>query len=76
MYAYAIPPPLLHQVPSDQTIATIQNMPASGQASLVQSMTTLLKARTQMLAVQAQAASVPGLPTITPFTGEESVMTF
>ena len=28
MYAYAIPPPLLHQVPSDQTIATIQNMPA------------------------------------------------
>ena len=67
-----LPPPLLQQVPSDQTITTLQNMPASGQASLVQSMTELLKAQTQMLAAQAQAASVQGLPALTPFTGEES----
>ena len=69
-----LPPPLLQQLPSDQTIATtqMQNSPASGQTFLVQSMAELLKAQTQMLAAQAQAASVQSLPALTPFTGEES----
>ena len=42
-----LPPPLLQKLPSDQTIATAQNAPASGQTFLVQSMAELLKARTQ-----------------------------
>ena len=35
-------------------------------------MTELLKAQTQMLAAQAQAASIQSLPALAPFTGEES----
>ena len=69
-------PPLLQQVPSDQTmtVATtqMQNAPASGQTFLVQSVAELMKAQSQMLAAQAKAASVQSLPALTPFTGEES----
>ena len=35
-------------------------------------MTELLKAQMQMLAAQAQAASIQSLPALAPFTGEES----
>ena len=67
-----LPPPLLQQFQSDQTITASQNPPAGGQTFLVQSMTELLKAQTQMLAAQAQAASIQSLPALAPFTGEES----
>ena len=66
-----LPPPLLQQLPSDQKTATTQN-PTSGQTILVESMAELLKAQTQMLATQAQAASIQSLPALTPFTREES----
>ena len=67
-----LPPPLLQQFQSDQTINASENPPAGGQTFLVQSMTELLKAQTQMLAAQAQAASIQSLPALAPFTREES----
>ena len=41
-----LPPPLLQELPSDQTMATLRDPPAGGQTFLVQSMTELLKAQT------------------------------
>ena len=60
-------PPLLQPIPSDQQLTATKNAPAGGQTFLVQSMTELPKAQTQMLAAQAQTASVQSLPALTPF---------